>query len=236
MSTWIFERGPRFWMALASAFALLAVSGCLSPVRDSRQVQRTALFQGGAIVASPAGYCIDESHVRRRDQGSFVLMAGCAHIGGEGPMVDPAVITVSVLPDEPGVRHATAEELAEKLSPNAAPLEMVNEEDLALVHLASGGDRAMPGGDPRHWRGSMVLNGHLTGLAVYAPRDSRLAGAAGRRLVTELADTLRNANPAAGLAEGGHADDARQSGSDQARDGPRGALGTFLSGLFGNSS
>ena len=70
----------------------------------------------------------------------------------------------------------------------------VSSDGLALVHLDAGGELALPGGDPRYWRGGMVINDHLVSLAVYTPRGSRLAGASGRRFITDLARALRTAS------------------------------------------
>src|SRR6056297_1527391 len=59
-------------------------------------------------------------------------------------------------------------------------------------------DPALPGGDPRYWRGGMLINGHLVGLAAYGRQGSRVAGADGRRLIRQLAETLREASPEMG--------------------------------------
>jgi len=40
-----------------------------------------------------------------------------------------------------------------------------------------------------------VINGHLLGLAVYAPAGSPLSGTEGRDLITALADALDAASP-----------------------------------------
>jgi hypothetical protein len=53
-----------------------------------------------------------------------------------------------------------------------------------------GGETVLPGGDPRHWRGTRVVGGHLASLALYAPEGSALTGREGRLLLGDLAAGL----------------------------------------------
>ncbi|MGM0742629.1 MAG: hypothetical protein ACQEVT_13765 [Pseudomonadota bacterium] len=160
-------------------------------------VHQLPLYDGEVVVAAPRGYCVDTANLRHRASGAVVPMASCESLSGKaGIAVLPALISVSVLPrrgSAPPSRPLAAE-IAASMAP-AEPLAQVDEPDASFVHFASGGDRILPGGDPRHWRASMVINGHLLGLAVYAPAGSPLSGQDGRDLISALADTLRAASP-----------------------------------------
>jgi len=86
----------------------------------------------------------------------------------------------------------SAAELAAALAP-AKAIAHVNGDGLTLVQLDRGGDSGLPTGDPRHWRGAMLINGYLVGLALYAPKGSALAGRGGQRLILQLAENLLDA-------------------------------------------
>lgn len=159
---------------------------------------RIELFRGAVVVAGPRGYCIDRQSLRRNATGAFVLIASCESLTGKaGQPVAPAVMTVSVVPDTQGAAPPSAASLAALARP-ADVLQSAEADGLSVVQLASGGDRLLPMGDPRHWRGGMVINGHIIGLAVYGPAGSAVSGDAGRALLTALAETLRRLSPPAG--------------------------------------
>ena len=212
------------------------MSGLTGPeARDA--VTRLALYDGEVIVDAPPGYCIDQSHVRRGGDGAVVPLATCASLTGKaGVPVPSALMTVSVLPRQGVQATPTSDSIAASMAP-AEVLERADEGGVSYVRFAEGGENALPGGDPRHWRGGMVINGHLVGLAVYAPSGSALAGAEGRRVMADLAARLRRASPelpaqptdeAAAGAEG--ADTPDETDAAQGR-GLRGLLG----GLFRDS-
>jgi hypothetical protein len=74
-------------------------------------------------------------------------------------------------------------------------LNRIDGDGVSIVHVGAGGQEGIPGGDPAYWRGAMVINGHLTGLALYAPQGSRVArGQAGETLIIELAERVRAAS------------------------------------------
>lgn len=202
MSTWISD--------LIRAFALMAVlplAGCFgtgdpspfgfrAPSGASDAPQAEMRFYGGAVVVTgPPGYCVDAKSVRRRAAGSFALLTACVHLSDqETRPVMPAVITVSVLPHDPEARQPTAEELGESLSP-IRPLHAIDGTGIALVHLPRGGAEGVPGSDPRYWRASLVINGHLVGLAAYGSQGSAVAGPGGRDILIETGARMRKANP-----------------------------------------
>lgn len=207
-----------------TAFALVfALSGCLSegplrglglggdkPVSQSAggapatlkrakvtPLQMADLAGGKVVVKGPRGYCIDPATLRRGLLGGFALIASCNAIAGEfaGADVEPVVMSVQL---QSGLARKTApnaEGLAVALAPEKA-LQKIDRDGLALVHMAGGGDKGLPNGDPKHWRGTMMINGYLVGLALYAPKGSPLAGGEGKVLIEALAKSLRLANDA----------------------------------------
>lgn len=159
-------------------------------------LRKVELYDGDVVVRGPSGYCIDRKTMRRDRKGDFVLLASCEALSGvRGQGVEPVVMTVSVLPDSRGVAKPTADDIAQLLAP-AKVLAAHELKHVTLVHFASGGEGVLPNGDARHWRGGMVLNGHLIGLALYSGKGGKMAGKDGRVLLTELARAIRRSSPA----------------------------------------
>lgn len=181
-------------------------SGALSFLASGNEpvtsdVLRTVkMYDGDVVVRGPAGYCIDKRTLRRGRNGGFVLLASCESLSGlRGHEVEPLLMTISVLPDAPGATRPTAGEMAQLMAP-AEVIATHETTDVTLVHFASGGTGVLEGGDARHWRGGMALNGHLIGLALYARKGSPMAGKDGRALLTDLARTIRRASPSRPVA------------------------------------
>ena len=203
MSTWTFDT-PRRLRVATCLVATVFLSACMgengpfgfleAPETGAKVLRDLPLYRGAVVVRAPKGYCVDTAHVTRRPAATVVPLATCSSLTGDGySPVEPALMTVSVLPESPGAEQPSAEELAASL----APAEVTEAEDgdgVALVSVADGGQARLPDGDPRHWRGAMEVNGHLVGLAVYGPRGSDLSGRAGRRLTLDLAEALREAS------------------------------------------
>lgn len=174
--------------ALAGAVFFLAA--CDSGSTSAPPAREAVVARGAVVVGAPPGYCVESSALLDNDAESFVLLASCASLGSadDGPKALPAVMTVSVSAADPAVAPPDAGALA-----TAAPGEVLATSQrgaLALMHLAEGGAAVLPGGDPRHWRGASRAGGHDVGLALYAPEESPLAGAAGANLLTALADRI----------------------------------------------
>ena len=213
MSTWISER-PARWLRAGTLAVVLPLAGCFGSdggalgflasgtggeaEESAKVLRKIALYDGDVVVRGPRGYCIDRRSLRRREDGGFVLLASCESLSGlRGAGVEPVLITVAVLPDPPeGAVPAvpSADEIARSMAP-AEVLTTHEEDALTLVHFASGGDKILPGGDARHWRGGMRLNGHLIALALYAKAESAMAGTAGRGLLAKVAGRMRRASP-----------------------------------------
>lgn len=158
-------------------------------------VSTAEIVRGKVVVHAPRGYCIDRRSMRRGFTGGFALIAACNSLTGDfsGADVEPVVMTVQVQPGLTRRELPDAADLAAAMQP-AKALRQVNGDGLTLVHLDSGGDRGLRSGDPKHWRGAMVINGYLVGLALYAPKGNALAGRRGQALIHRLAENLLDAS------------------------------------------
>ena len=210
MFTWISDIS-RARAAFARAFlvaAILPLAGCFEPqdgalsflASGHEKVQRDVLrkvplFGGDVVVRGPSGYCIDRRALRNRKEGGFALLASCETLSGvRGHAVEPVVMTVSVMPVTPAAVRPTIEQITAMMAP-AKPLASHQTRDVAMVQFASGGEAVLPGGDARHWRGGMMVNGHMVALALYARKGSPMAGKDGRALMTDLARSIRRSSP-----------------------------------------
>lgn len=156
--------------------------------------RQVALFDGEVVVAGPEGYCVDPDSVQRSRGARFALVAGCANLGRTfANDVTPAVVTVSVLPHDGDAEQPSARRLAGPWQASGV-LQEIDGDDIALIQLERGGDGLLPGGDPRHWRGAMVINGHMIGLAAYGGAGSAVTGKAGKDVLTKTAKAMRAAS------------------------------------------
>lgn len=164
------------------------------PFKSGAVLRQGPMAGGDVIVAGPEGYCIDGKSFTDKASGGFAILASCVGLtdGRVGGFVDPAIMTVTVLPRQLRTEQPDAAALA---TGNAQVLERLDGDGVSLVHLATGGTALSENSDPKYWRGAMVINGHLVGLAVYTPKDSVLAGAQGRVLVMALAEQMRTQSP-----------------------------------------
>ncbi|MCA0921788.1 hypothetical protein [Pseudooceanicola nanhaiensis] len=193
--------------------AAMALTGCLtlpedtdgapqvgflssSETRPRALMQEAGMASGVVKVKPPVGYCIDEKSFRASRNGGFALVASCRVLsaGTQGTSVAPVVMTVTALPKAANVPMPTTEDLAASFAP-AKALWSGETTGLHIVQLAAGGDQAVPGADPRHWRAMMLMNNYLIGLALYGPQDSDVVISGGRDLLTALAAGIRNASP-----------------------------------------
>lgn len=182
------------WLA-----ALGPLAGCddaaFGTADAPKAVEALAFYDGAVVVRGPRGYCVDADSVRRQPSNRLVFLGSCEALSGEpGVSVPPALIVVNVAARQQGREEPTAAAIAASAAPKKA-LAAIDGKGIALVQLDAGGELALPDGEPHYWRGGMVINDHFISLAVYGPRGSSLAGNAGRRLITDLARTLRAASP-----------------------------------------
>ncbi|MDQ2090923.1 hypothetical protein [Marimonas arenosa] len=179
-----------------------AASGATRPAKPP--LRQAELVRGKVAVVAPRGYCLVRRTLRRGVTGGFALIASCNSLTGSfgSADVDPVVMTVQV---QPGLLTRTlpsADGLATAMQP-ARALHKIDGDGMTLVHLDSGGDRGLPAGDPRHWRGALMVNGYLVGLALYAPKGSAQAGPRGRRLIHRLAENILDTSPIADFSTAG---------------------------------
>ena len=153
-----------------------------------------AFYEGAVTVAGPGGYCIDRASIKSDSGGRFALLASCESLTGQpGFAVVPAVMTVAVLPRSSATAPPDAAAMATAVGPDT--VRRTEEGDgITLVQLAQGGETILPGGDPRHWRAGIMINGHVVGLAAYGPKDGEIAGQQGSVLLRDLAEALRTAS------------------------------------------
>ncbi|MEM7598810.1 MAG: hypothetical protein AAF382_14035 [Pseudomonadota bacterium] len=226
---------PRRWVLVSAG--LFGLSGCLGSDFSGfgaggdvkRDVIRTVtLYEGDVVVRGPDGYCIDRRSMRDRASQGFVVLASCESLSGvRGQEVEPVIMTLTVLPGRAGATRPSATQIAAS-KPDMAVIKAVEGEDLSLVHFANGGDQALAGKDPRHWRGAMTVNGHLIGLALYARRGGQMAGDVGQGLLIRLAQNTKSSSPVRPQVV---ATTAEETGAP-----PPGSLGALLGGLFPDSS
>lgn len=193
---------PRIWFV--AIIGLFGLSGCLASNLPGlgtgssapRDVTRTVtLYDGDVVVRGPQGYCIDRKSLRNRAGQGFVMLASCEALSGvRGDGVEPVIMTLTVLPGQADATRPSAAAVAGSL-PGVQVLDTVEEDDISLVHFASGGDQALAGKDPRHWRGAMAVNGHLIGLALYGRQGSAMAGTEGKGLLRALAQNTKLSSP-----------------------------------------
>lgn len=151
---------------------------------------RVTLAGGDVVVSGPDGYCIDPTTVDRGVMRAFAVIASC-HIlsnGRAGFVVEPLLMTVTVGPRGEVEDLPDATELAELAG---APL-ISGETALGFTtaNLARGGADILQAGDDRYWRATFLQGGRLIGLALYAPKDSPMAGAAGQVMLRAVRERI----------------------------------------------
>ncbi|MCK0150299.1 dihydroxy-acid dehydratase [Marivita sp. S6314] len=147
------------------------------------------LANGQVTVSGPEGYCVDASTLRRTPAGGFAAIASCNILsnGQSGPIVEPVLVTVTV--GRAGTDAPGLEDLA-----NALGTELTQTRELSAVNagrMASGGQTAFQGSDPRHWRGTFILGNRVVGLALYAPQGSPFVGAQGAAFLNTVSSRIR---------------------------------------------
>ena len=241
MSTWISELGRLAKLVLVFVL-VLPLSACIGTpggAPASRNVvTEVPLYGGGVVVRGPRGYCVDADNLRRGTASNLVFLASCESLTGEpGVSVEPALMVISVLPRRADASAPTAEGIARSMAPKR-PIEMFDRDGVAVVHLDAGGAQVLPGGDPRYWRGGMVVNGHLVGMAVYGRARSSIAGDRGGALILELARSIRAATPVRLYRDEPRAVSgaAPAQGEVEPDEGTAQGLGAIFGGLFRNPS
>ncbi|MFP7672036.1 dihydroxy-acid dehydratase [Marivita sp. S0852] len=173
--------------ATGSTGGLSFLESAASPPVKAAETARLA--RGQVVVSGPDGYCIDTTTLRQSSRGGFAAIASCNILSGgqTGPIVEPVLVTVTV--DRTSVEAPTLVDLASALG-----TELSHSRELSAVtagQMASGGETAFQGSDPRHWRGMFVLGDRIIGLALYAPQDSPFVGNQGAAFLNTVSSRIR---------------------------------------------
>ncbi|MFA8385028.1 MAG: dihydroxy-acid dehydratase [Pelagibaca sp.] len=170
--------------------SLLATDATVTP----KLVASAQLARGAITVTGPDGYCIDPTTLRSTSRGGFAAIASCNIMSGgqDGPIVEPALMTVTVNPAD-GTAPSPSD-LADALGTTLLQARELS--GLDVGQMASGGESAFDGSAPRHWRGAFVIGRHLIGVTLYAPQDSPMLGAQGAAFLNTVSLAIRaNAVP-----------------------------------------
>ncbi|MCR9126160.1 MAG: hypothetical protein NXH82_08520 [Rhodobacteraceae bacterium] len=239
MFTWISRTGVLL-------FAPLALAGCeggaglafAPPQTETPAPARAGMTQaplaGGAVqLRAPDGYCIDPQSL---DAPGFALLARCDTLGAAAPRGrDLALISVSVAPlPNAGDAAPSAEALTASAGATATLDRRARGAPLTLVRL-SRETPVIAGLSASFWRGAFVVNGHVVGLSLYAPPDSRALGNRGAALLSATADRTLEASlrPDAGPdtetdPEKTRTDPAPPATEDMSAESPLGRLARLL--------
>lgn len=166
----------------AALLAACALASCETTGRPP--LRHAALENGGVVVAGPGGYCVDPQTLERRAGSGFAVLASCQNLSGGtvGTFVDPMMLTVAVGPREGSAELPSPETMAAEAGQSRIA-GGGQRDGLSMVHLGAGGNRVLPEGDPRYWRGAFRLNGRLVLMALYAPQGGILAGDEGAAML-----------------------------------------------------
>lgn len=190
----------KHWRIVPALGLSFLVSGCLSvgPVEQGPRdnvLDRAALAGGEVIVAAPQGYCIQKDSLKARKSGGFALLASCEQLTGfvSGYQVEPVVMTVSALPRVGDAPEPSASEIAVALGDRRV-LRRLHGDGLTVVQVQDP-EALSAESDPLHWRGIMVINGHIVGLALYGAKGSAATGEKGLTQLMWLAERIREESP-----------------------------------------
>lgn len=182
-------------LSLVTGLAACLSTGEQSVTRRSNVLDQAALAGGEVIVAAPQGYCIQKDSLKPRSSGGFALVASCEQLTGfvSGYQVEPVVMTVSAVPRASEAPEPDAAEIASALGDRKV-LRRLHGDGLTVVQVQSV-EALSAEADPTHWRGMMVINGYMVGLALYGPRDSAASREKGLTQMMWLAERIREESP-----------------------------------------
>ncbi|MDE4275810.1 hypothetical protein PXK58_15570 [Phaeobacter gallaeciensis] len=204
---------PRLGIAALGLCALLSACGQVpgggfsfaAPGGTGTPSRLTKVRLNGAevVLAAPRGYCFDRKMLRRDAADGFALLPRCDLLGGPGffGSRNAGVITATLGELPTKGRAPSVSDLAAS-TPGTHIVTRREDGPLPLVKLDMPGHSAA-GASPEHWRGAMVLDGHVIVLALYAPAKSPLLTERGAELLTQMAELTREASrpPPAPTAE-----------------------------------
>lgn len=170
-------------------------SGLIGQRAPATPLVKTEMAGGDIVLVGPSGYCIDKSSLTNRRNRGFALLASCRILtdGAAGPVVEPALLSVTVTPMPTNRQVPSPQEIA--LAADAPLLDGKTSNGVAMAHLGDAGDSVVGTGDPNHWRAAFAQNGHLIGIALYAPAKGVMAGRAGASMIANLAQSIKTQSP-----------------------------------------
>ena len=195
---------PRLGIAALGLCALLSACGQVpgggfsfaAPGGTGTPSRLTEVRMQGAevVLAAPRGYCFDPKMLRRDAADGFALLPRCDLLGGPGffGSRNAGVITATIGELPAKGRAPSVSDLADS-TPGAHIVARRENGPLPLVKLDMPGHSAA-GASPEHWRGAMVLEGHVIVLALYAPAKSPLLTERGAALLEQMAELTREAS------------------------------------------
>jgi len=201
MSTWISRLAVLALATLtlagcdeATGLPFAAEFGSVAENPGRSRMAQVPLSGGQVVLSVPDGYCIDRQSLRRLGPNGFALVARCDTVGVRGffGAHDLAVMTVTTVPQKAGRAEPTPRAVAASAGATKV-LDQRSRNGLALVRL-DGGAQTPDGVSPVHWRGAFTLNGHLVGIALYAPEGSSALKGGGAALITDLAERTRKSS------------------------------------------
>lgn len=176
------------------------LAGCMEAgglnAPGGRVYQAVEVADGKVVIRGPSGYCLDGRSLRESSEDGFAVLARCdiLNSGNRQNAAALAMLTVTVTPYNSSQSLPSAREMAADM-PQDAVAGTAQSGDIRLLHLRTGGDQLIDTADPRHWRAVFLVNGELVSVAAYGPRDSQVADAGGRSLVTATARAMLRASP-----------------------------------------
>lgn len=194
------KAGLRLSLALSLAFGLGACLSIPQSTTGTAALRQAVLADGAVVLRPPSGYCIDARSLSDRPRAGFALIGSCASLTGEatGVFVEPAIISISLSPAVEGATTTDSRAFQQALG-RGRIIKAVSSDDLSLLQV-EGGASIPPSADQRHWRGLMVVEGQVLGLALYAAQGSPMIDDQGMRLLVSLADGIRRDSPARTVA------------------------------------
>ncbi|WP_425040383.1 hypothetical protein [Primorskyibacter sp. S187A] len=167
--------------------AFLAPVGAAPPA-SAKALSEAKLSAGAVTLRGPEGWCIEPRSLRNSARDSFALLAGCHELTGGrvGQPMPRGYISVSIGAAQ--ISPAAADALLADITSAESPTSSSLQDGIALAQLPhDGSEDAAP-----VWRAVSALGQRPSLVTVYALEDSLLSGDTGRRLATEISESLRS--------------------------------------------
>lgn len=174
---------------------------------QQKRLEHVSVARGSVVLAPPAGYCIDPKASSSGSDVSFVVMAGCDRVLGDGHAVPSrtALLTVSVSAG-PGPSPEGYARFVSQSEGRAALSRSGNSEDFTVV-LSETSDEVFllyandssadrpEGLSTSNWRAFFDLNGQIVALTAYGLEASPLSIDGGLGLLRSTVASIKAASP-----------------------------------------